>query len=184
MACAPVTSRLDHWGLTMAAPSGTVRVHQDGPIISFQVIGWGTMKQSLALRLSAERGLAQGASHVRVDLRHCTYLDSTFLGTLLALQRAARRQGGKQLVLVCPSAGCCRHFQQVGIDDAFVTEMASDPEPCDWQDLPSTRDDPCEFSRNVVQAHEELAGLGGVAGQTFGEVARQLRRECGPDPMP
>jgi anti-anti-sigma factor len=168
----------------MAAPQGSVRFRHQGQAVTFQVVGWGTMKQSLPVRRCAEQRLAQGACVLRMDLRHCTYLDSTFLGTLLTLQRSARRQGDKQLILVCPSPNCCRLLQQLGIDDAFTTETADEPDACDWADLPSERDDPCACTWNVVEAHRELASQGGVAERTFGPVVRQLSRECGPSGAP
>jgi anti-anti-sigma regulatory factor len=141
------------------------------------------MRQSLPVRQLAEQGLAQGMRVLRIDLRHCTYLDSTFLGTLITLQRAACRMTERRLVLVSPSQNCCRLFQQLGVDDVFATEAAEEPgQPEAWTELKCERDDACAFHRsNVVQAHVELASLGGKAGQTFGEVARKLTREMGAD---
>src|SRR5262245_5562772 len=69
----------------MATPEGTVRVQQQDKRVWVQVTGWGRMQQALPLRRFAEQCLAQGADSIRIDLRQCTYLDSTFLGTLLHL---------------------------------------------------------------------------------------------------
>jgi anti-anti-sigma factor len=168
---------------TMAAPNGAVRVRHQDQAVTFQVLGWGTMRQSLCFRRCAEQALAAGVQSVRVDLRHCTYLDSTFLGTLVTLQRAACRLGRK-FALVCPSPGCCRLFRQVGVEDIFASEAADEPGDEGWTDLGGEREDAGEFNRNVVQAHEQLADLGGPAAEAFGQVARQLRRECGPGPGP
>jgi anti-sigma B factor antagonist len=160
----------------MTTPQGTVRFCRERDAPTFQVLGWGTMKQSLAFRRRAEEMLAGGAPSLRVDLRHCTYLDSTFLGTLLTLQRTARCRGCRFL-LISPSTNCCRLFQQMGIEEVFATEAAAEPEPIAWTDLACEREDACLFNRNVVQAHQELADLGGKAGAVFGEVARKLARE-------
>jgi anti-anti-sigma regulatory factor len=167
----------------MSAPQAVVRVRQKDQALEFQVLGWGTMRQSLCVRRCAEEALARGVQTLRVDLRQCTYLDSTFLGTLLCLQRAAHRLEGRRFALVSPSADCCRLLRQLGVEDFFATEVRDDPAPEDWTELTAERDSACAFNQNVLQAHEELANLGGTAGQVFGPVARQLRRE-GDDPGP
>jgi len=167
----------------MGASQGIVRVCQKEQVITLQVQGWGTMRHSLSVRRLAEQCLAGGLRKLRVDLRQCTYLDSTFLGTLLTLQRQACRQGERRFVLISPSADCCRLFQQLGILDVFATEPAQEPDSEEgWVELPCERDDACAFNRNVCQAHEALASLGGKAGQTFGGVSKKLNRELGSDP--
>jgi anti-anti-sigma regulatory factor len=169
---------------TMAAPQGTVRVHRNDQCVTFQVVGWGTMKQSLALRRCGEQGLAGGVKLLRVDLRHCTYLDSTFLGTLLWLQRAARRRGAGEMLLVSPSGKCCGLFKQLGVDTAFATVTEDEPDAGCWTELVSDADNSRDFNCNVVQAHQELANLGGKAAATFREVADRLSKEwnCPPNP--
>ena len=164
----------------MAAPQAVVRVRQNDQSLELQVVGWGTMRQSLCVRRCAEQALARGVQDLRVDLRRCSYMDSTFLGTLLCLQRAAQRLEGRRFTLVSPSPDCCRLLRQLGVDDFFATEVRDDPAPEDWAELTAERDSACAFNQNVLQAHEELANLGGTAGQVFGPVARQLRREGDP----
>ena len=85
-------------------------------------------------------------------------MDSTFLGALLILQRAAGR-GQCPLTLVSPSPTCCRLLQQMGLHGQLpVVTAEEDPTgPCttltgDAEDVPALR---C----NVVQAHQELAAL-------------------------
>jgi anti-anti-sigma regulatory factor len=84
----------------MAATQGCIRVRQQDRTVYFQVEGWGTMQRSLSFRFFAERCLAQGAAALRVDLRHCTYLGSTFLGMLIGLKRAASSLGQDSFALV------------------------------------------------------------------------------------
>jgi anti-anti-sigma regulatory factor len=164
----------------MAAPQATVRVCEKDHGLLFQVVGWGTMRQSLGMRRCAEAALARGVCRLRVDLRHCTYLDSTFLGTLLCLQRTARQLGDRAFALVCPSPQCRRLFQQLGVDDAFVAEAADEPPPEEWTELVGQQEGAGDFNQNVLRAHEELAELGGTCRKTFEPVVQQMRRECDP----
>src|SRR5262245_2184150 len=101
------------------AYQGVIRVNQSGPAIRFQVEGRATMHQSLPLRQQAEQALAGGATPVRVDLRHCTYMDSTCMGTLLYFVRLAGQLGPGGMALVCPSLQCQRLFGDMGLDRFF-----------------------------------------------------------------
>ncbi len=161
----------------MIAQQGLIRMNQGAQGFTVQVLGWGRMNQSLPVRRLGENCLAEGAGPFRVDLRQCTYLDSTFLGTLLYLQRTARRLGKGQLVLVSPSTECCRLFKQIGVEGCFAVDNQPDFDSDDWQEVTCPVDDVEAFNQNVIQAHEELANVGGPAGEKFQAVARCLQRD-------
>lgn len=161
----------------MGAPQGLVRVRQDAQGITVQVVGWGRMQQSMPVRRLGENCLVEGSGPFRVDLRHCSYLDSTFLGTLLYLQRATRKQGRGQLVLVSPSPECCRLLKQIGVESCFAVVCLDEFPAEDWRDLCCPADDVDAFNQNVIQAHEELANVGGPAGEKFQAVVRCLHGE-------
>jgi anti-anti-sigma factor len=165
----------------MAATQGIVRVHQEGTTVTFRVEGRATMLQSLPLRRFAERRLAEGAAALRIDLRQCSYMDSTFLGTLLTLQGAITRRGEGTLTLLSPATPCARILQQMGLGAVFHTETTDEELP--WSDLPADTGDDTSFKRNVAQAHEELANLPGPVGEQFRAVTRCLAQaEKAPPP--
>jgi anti-anti-sigma factor len=167
--------------LIMAPPQGIVRVHQHGQTVTFQVEGWTTMKQSLSFRKTAEQSLAAGTRVMRVDLRNCTFMDSTFIGTLINLKREVHRHEQGDFALVCPSAACSRLFQQMGLDGVFPIVTADEVAPACCTELNSGVDDLRAFQRNVVQAHEELARLEGPAGEQFRAVVRCLAQDAEAD---
>src|SRR4051794_8466424 len=101
------------------ASQGMLRQHQDDSAVTFQADGRATMHHGLALRRAAEQALAQGATDVCVDLRRCSYMDSTFMGTLLFLQRALARAGRGRFALVAPSAACNQLIEQMGLADVY-----------------------------------------------------------------
>ncbi len=156
---------------------GSVRVFRQEQTVTVQVEGWGRMQQSLPLRRYAEQSVAGGVTCLRVDLRRCTYLDSTFLGTLLYLQRFLKRKNNGRLTLVSPSPECGRLLKQIGVDDVFTTENADELAAQAWEELKGGKDDPNAFNQTVVEAHEELAHVGGRCGDTFGKVADGLKKE-------
>jgi anti-anti-sigma regulatory factor len=156
---------------------GSVRVYQQGPTLTFQVIGWARMHQSMPVRRLCEKGMGDGVSIVQVDLRHCSYIDSTFLGTLLLLRRNLPRRNGCRFQLISPSPECCRLFKQMGVDEC-LTAVSADELPGDvWTELCCEPDNVEAFNRNVVQAHQELANIGGPAGKAFEGVARCLTKD-------
>jgi anti-anti-sigma factor len=161
----------------MAAPQGLVRVHQHDCTVTFQVEGWTTMNQSLSFRRFGEQCLAAGATALRVDLRRCTFMDSTFIGTLLFLKRAVHQKENGAFTLLSPSPQCRKLIKQMGVEGVFPIVDAEEPAACPWCDLPSdSRDNPA-FKQNVLQAHQELAELEGPAGGQFRAVVRCLTEE-------
>lgn len=167
----------------MAAAQNSVRYHQNAHGVTFRVEGRGTMTQSAPMRACAERLIAAGTRQVKVDLRDCSYMDSTFLGTLLTLKKALDKQRG-QLTLVMPSVPCNRILNQMGLGDVIPQESVEvDPVPA-WSELPPAGEDPALFKRTVTQAHEELAKLPGQAGEQFQAVVRCLADANKPEKPP
>ncbi|HEV8716760.1 MAG TPA: STAS domain-containing protein [Candidatus Binatia bacterium] len=161
----------------MVAPQSIVRVHQYDQTLTFQVEGRATMHQSLLIRRFAEQCLAGRTTVLGVDLRHCTHMDSTFLGTLVFLRRAVNQQGQGEFTLISPSPECCRLLQQMGLEKIFPIVAVEELAASTWTELKSELEDTKVFKRNVVQAHQELAHLEGPAGEIFRELADSLARE-------
>jgi anti-anti-sigma factor len=161
----------------MATQPGSVRVHQHDHTITFQLEGQATMHHSPAVRRFAEQHLTGEALALYVDLRHCTHMDSTFLGTLLFLKRLVEHRPGGTFALLSPSPQCRQLLQQMGLEKIFAILSMEEPAPGVWTELPSGPKDLTGFKRNVVQAHQELGQLDGPAGATFRELATQLAQE-------
>ncbi|HJY82173.1 MAG TPA: STAS domain-containing protein [Candidatus Binatia bacterium] len=161
----------------MAAQQGSVRVHQHDQTVTFQVEGQATMHHSPAVRRYAEQCFTGGTTALSVDLRRCTHMDSTFLGTLLFLKRLIERREEGTLALISPSPQCRRLLQQMGLEKIFAVVDAEEGAPNIWTELKSGPEDLTAFKRNVVQAHQELGRLEGPAGETFRTLATELAQE-------
>jgi anti-anti-sigma factor len=165
----------------MSVFSGKVLARREADELCFLVVGKVTSHHSPAMRQYAEEGLAQGATRVQVDLHDCMYCDSTFLGTLLQLQRRFDSHGQKAFRLVCPSAPLRQMLAQIGAERLFciVEEATTTGMQTTWQQLEDNLDRVGElcFKQNVVEAHKELANAGGALGQRFGPLAEAVSRE-------
>ena len=161
----------------MTAQQGSVRVRQHDQTVTLQIEGQATMQHSPAVRQFADQCLTGGATALSVDLRRCTHMDSTFLGTLLFLKRLVERREGGRFTLISPSPRCRQLLQQMALEKILPVVDEEEPAPSVWRELPSGPEDKAAFKRNVVQAHQELGRLEGPAGETFRELADQLAQE-------
>lgn len=161
----------------MGTQQGTLRVCRRAGSVLFQLDGWAAINQGIALRRETEEALARGDVCVDVDLRCCTYMDSTFLGTLLYLQRAAHARGG-ELTLVAPSPPCRELLEKMRLDGLFTFSTASAEGP-DWIELPCESAERPALETTVLDAHQELAQVEGPTGRQFQAVARLLNQQAG-----
>jgi anti-anti-sigma regulatory factor len=165
----------------MTGSSGKVLACREAGELYLLVLGRVTSHHSPAMRQYAEEGLACGAMSVEVDLRDCTHCDSTFLGTLLHLQRRWERHAKGSFRLVGPSVEVRQILAQIGAEKLFCTVNDSSRTDLQmtWQQLEDSveRVGPFRFKENVVEAHQALASAGGELAQRFGPLADSLERE-------
>lgn len=153
-----------------------IRALDQGSVLTLAVEGSATMAESPAALAFARERMVGGVRTVRIDLRSCTTMDSTFSGTLLALRRQLEELGGR-LTLVSPSARVIELLAEMGLEDFYEIERA---EPLDgsWTVLTGGRPGTEKLQRIVLDAHDELARLPGSAGKTFRVVVDELRRSA------
>lgn len=132
------------------------------------------MLESPAVCDLATEQIRDGVRALRLDLRDCAMMDSTFSGTLLALKRQIERVSGT-LVLVSPSPRVLELLDLMGVRDFYDVESAerSDGE---WTVVAPTQPKAERLQRTVLAAHAELARLPGTAGDAFRSVVDELRR--------
>ena len=155
----------------MSSGEGSLYLRRLGQTITCHVVGQATLRQSPALRRHVEQCRATGPMTVHIDLHECTYMDSTFLGTLLMFKR---RHG--QFALVAPSPECICLLRQMGLGSVFCV-LAEGPPPDETGELLESESDSDSFKRTIVEAHQELAGLSGAAGAIFQVVAAHLTED-------
>jgi anti-sigma B factor antagonist len=153
-----------------------IRACEQAGAVTIAAEGTATMTESPAVHAAAIDRVLGGARRLRVDLRDCTALDSTFLGTLLALKTQVERVGGS-LVLVSPSRAVVSTLRQMGLEDFYDIEIA-DRAPGPWKDIAAARPGIEQLRRLVVDAHDELARRPGPASNAFREVAEELRHDA------
>ena len=158
------------------AAQGLIRACLCDRSVTFQVQGQVTMQQCPAIRQFADTCFANCITHVYIDLCGCSYVDSTFLGTMVYLKRTASAAGG-QFALINPSNECQQFIRQTHLDGVFPVLKVSDCVDGVWTELKGAPADLAVFQRGVVQAHQELAEVPGRCGETFRPLADRMTRE-------
>ena len=176
----------------MTSPQGKIYVREGDGAVTFRMEGRAVMRLCPAVTGYIQRSLAGGVKAVRLDLSRCTYMDSTFIGTMLALKRTAAAARAA-LHLVSPSPECFKLLAQMGMDHFFPivhdgydgrnggspgpSGRGPDADPVPWKELEPDSGQAEAMQSNAVQAHQELANLPGPAGKQFQPLAAQMAKE-------
>ncbi len=159
----------------MTTTSCVIRYHQRDQTLTVHIAGRATLVFGLPVRHLSERAIASGVRLIQFDLRDCSHLDSTMLGTLLSIKKALARVDGV-LMLIAPSAACSKILYQMGLSELLPIQDKPLDNNATWIQLDPDCTDTRSFKRNVVQAHEELAELPGHSGEQFKAVVQTMKK--------
>jgi anti-anti-sigma factor len=123
---------------------------------------------------------------VYVDLSGCDYMDSTFIGLMVAIDKRLRRASGGRLHLLRPSPACREILGQIGLQTYLVIEDESMDFPAGMEEVAPAVDKPgADF---ILSAHEALMETSEEAKRKFGllkeMLERKLRKEKPPQGTP
>ncbi len=155
----------------------TVTIYRTETGCVVRLVGRGTMRESPAVRDFVCGAIEDGADIV-LDLSACEFLDSTFLGCLVLLDKRGKDRGGSFSVHAGESARK-NLLATVGLQHvlSFVDECpACIGVPVT---LPVTNLQRTEFCQHLLETHRKLAELGGPSADTFRRIADQLVDELG-----
>jgi anti-anti-sigma factor len=161
----------------MADPQGVLKIAPIDGGLMVRVEGRGTMRESAVARESLLPTLAGDTPlQAVVDLTACEHLDSTFLGCLMDLHRAAAAKGGG-FAVACDAENCKRLLGAMRLD-RLLRVLPQPPAPlADWTTLSMPALDPAALSRHVLQCHARLAELDTPLQPVFQKIVAQLRKE-------
>ncbi len=111
---------------------------------------------------------------VSIDLLGCDYLDSTFLGCLLNLQRA---DANSRFQVVANSAAEQRLLAATRLNSylTLIPEAPKSTSPFVAIDPKTVTDH--ERGHHIMEAHRALSEVPSAAALAFGKIAEQLKRE-------
>ena len=90
---------------------------------------------------------------IYADLADCSYMDSTFIGILIGINKKFKQSCGKKINIVCPSMECCKLFEGLGISKLLHMEDTNVNLPQDMEIISQHRKPSADM---LLNAHEEL----------------------------
>ncbi|WP_142659279.1 STAS domain-containing protein [Methylacidimicrobium tartarophylax] len=112
--------------------TGIVQIGKLHALPLIKVIGAGSFEHCFSLRRYCDDLIQCGTERLLVDLAECTYLDSTFLGTLAGPALKLRKKGGV-LQVAGSSRRVLESIRTLGLDRLF--ECVENVAPYDAADL-------------------------------------------------
>lgn len=140
-----------------------------------RVVGRGTMQDSPAFRAAAELALESG--RLVCDMSDCEYLDSTFLGCLIGVQKLAEMRQNAHFVIAANRQARIKLFSTSALDQYFqfeddLLEATDVLVAIDGRELARE-----ELGRHVLDCHRRLAERGGDEAETFRRICDRLEGE-------
>jgi len=158
-----------------------VQVARNGNLIYIQVVGRGSFQNASHVKHFAEEVLKGGATGIQVDLKDCTYLDSTFLGTLagigIKLRTATSDASTLQILNATPRN--TELIQNLGLDRLFRFEAAPEAVPDATQKLDGTAAGKVETGETMLEAHQTLMQWDARNVAKFKDVVAYLKEDLG-----
>lgn len=144
-----------------------------------RVQGRGTSAQSPTLAEFVKGCYQQNPQAcVAVDLLGCDYLDSTFLGCLLTLQRS----GPKARFQVVADDAVRKKLLTATKLDKYLALVPEAPQSAStFLEIDTKTVSQRELGQHIMEAHEALAEVPSGAASAFGRIASQLKSELAQD---
>ncbi len=147
-----------------------------------KVVGKGSFQNAHQLKSFYLNVIPNGTDSFDVDLKECTYLDSTFLGTLAMLGSSVRKKGG-QLIVLNANARNLELMQNLGLDRLFTIEVQTIEIAIDClkvQNEPALNK--TETGQQMLEAHEMLIEVDSKNLSKFKDVVAYLKDDLGLNP--
>jgi anti-anti-sigma regulatory factor len=145
-----------------------------------RVVGRGTMHESPAFRKIAEANLKCGT--VTFDAAECEYLDSTFLGCLIGLQKKSEQSSHGHFAIAASHETQLKLFSLSSLYKYFDFVDPELGEIKNLQRVDVDKLDATSLGRHIMQCHDTLADRGGSEAPAFRAIAERLAQELGDAP--
>jgi anti-anti-sigma factor len=112
---------------------------------------------------------------VFIDLSECTYMDSTFIGLLVAIDKKLRKATAGRLHVLRPSPACAEILSQIGLQDYLLIDQEAREMPAGMEELSSSAGRPgADF---ILKAHEALMETSEEARKKFALLKEMLEKK-------
>lgn len=109
-----------------------------------------------------------------LDLSECEYMDSTFLGLIVGINKKLRKASGAEVVILHAEPACVELLKSIGVAKLVRLEDGGVEFPAAMQDLTGDVKATPEF---ILDAHENLSELSDVNRKRFAVLQDILKRQ-------
>ncbi len=147
-----------------------------------RVEGHGTMRESHAVHRFIAGALTDDAMTLSIDLNDAQFLDSTFLGCLVGLQKQWGPQKPGCFRIVATAEKVKALLLPCRIHTVFTITNDADEVLGECVAITSGVMEPKDLGRHIMECHRQLAEIDGPDQDAFRRIADQLARELNAEP--
>ena len=141
-----------------------------------KIFGRGTFQTVADFRDFVKKSLDEGLG-VFIDLASCETLDSTFIGTLVALCMKSKKEGENMLKLFNVSDHVRNIFTTLGLQNILDIRDAVPGEGGDYSPIASKAHDKVEITDLMLDAHLTLSKINERNAVEFKDVVEFLKQQ-------
>ena len=158
----------------------TVLVAREADVAYIQVNGRGSFQNAGHLKGFYSEVIKEGAQRFVIDLKNCTYLDSTFLGTMTGLGLKLKDSPQGRLQIINASTRNLELMQNLGLDRLFHIQVSGlDYKPEDMHEVDKQHESKTNTGETMLEAHELLMQWDERNVAKFKDVVDYLREDLG-----
>lgn len=158
-----------------------IKIGFDDKGVYIEVKGEGTVRQSNSLKkflFDMIENLKEVQSvNFYMNLEDCQYIDSTFIGLFLILDKKIKDTMQKHLILLKPSGYVLDVIRQMGLESILCLENQGPFFPENMQKLEMESINKIELALLMYLAHSELANLNQENKKKFEAAINMLKKE-------
>jgi len=160
-----------------------ILVARQGSLAFIQVKGRGSFQNAGAIKSFYQEMLAEGVCQFIFDLENCTYMDSTFMGTLAGLGAKLKQRPDGEVRIVNVGERNLEMLSNLGLDRVINISVTGvdyqAPGDTDLAEAPAPLQSKRELNEDMLEAHETLAALDAANAPKFKDVLAYLKEDLG-----
>jgi len=159
----------------------SIKIGYDNKGVYIEIRGEGTVRQSNSLKkllfdmIDQLKTLSQVDFYM--DLKDCQYIDSTFIGLFLILDKKITETMQKHLVILNSTGYVLDVIRQMGLENILSLENNGPSFPENMQKLEVESINKIELAMLMYMAHSELANLNDDNKSKFEAAIMMLKKE-------
>ena len=142
-----------------------------------RVEGKGSFLNSTGLKEFAKEMINRGFREFAVDLKNCTVMDSTFMGTLAGIALRLRELGQGNLRVTNLNERNSDLLSNLGLDQLFLIEARDSAPAAAQPPLAAAAPDKTTQAQTMLEAHEACVEANEANAAKFKDVLEYLKQD-------